>query len=169
MVLSLPYPVSANVYWRTFMPKGHFRPIVTLSNEAIDYKQKVRWLAKRAGIRSPVQGRVRLKVDLYPQRPLDWQTRQKKLGPGWDDNVRCIDLDNCLKVLIDALKDVAFQDDRMVFEISARRMEPNGEARVVVGVEPMLPEALPQFPLFPETGETGRPQRTPEPELELPF
>jgi hypothetical protein len=56
--LTLPYPVSANRYWRSFVPRGHKRAIVTLSDEAKSYKSQVGWMCKQAGIRKPITGRV---------------------------------------------------------------------------------------------------------------
>jgi crossover junction endodeoxyribonuclease RusA len=61
-------------------------------------------------------------------------------GPTWDDTVRCIDIDNANKVLLDALKDVAIEDDKWVRKLTAERMEPDGEARVVVTITPLAVE-----------------------------
>ena len=141
--LTLPYPISANLYWRSFVPKGHQRAIVTLSDEAKAYKQEVGWLARQAGVRQPLAGRVAVEILLYPQRPQDWARRARKAPLTWDDDVRCIDLDNANKVLLDSLKGVAIEDDRWVRELHARRMEPDGEARVVVRITQL---ALPESP-----------------------
>ena len=48
------------------------------------------------------------------------------------------DIDNARKVLYDALKGIAFEDDARIFRDSAERMEPDGEARVVVTVAPIV-------------------------------
>ena len=109
--LTLPYPVSANRYWRSFVPRGHARAIVTLSDEAKAYKEQVNLLAWQQGVREPLIGRVRVDIELYPNRPLDWAKRAKRDPNGWSDSVQCLDLDNCRKVLYDALKGVAFEDD----------------------------------------------------------
>ena len=85
-------------------------------------------------------------MQLYPHRPLDWKTRQRKLGAAWDDGVRSIDLDNSIKVTLDAMKGVAFLDDVWVRHIDAQRMEPDGEARVVVTITEMA-TAQPQMAL----------------------
>ena len=148
ITLVLPWPVSANRYWRSFVPRGHQRAIVTLSDEAKAYKQEVGWLAKAAGVRKPIPGRVSVDVRLYPLRPADWAKRAAKDPAGWDDTVRCIDLDNARKVLYDALKGVAFEDDKWVRRDSAERMEPDGEARVVVTVRRIAPVVLPQASLL---------------------
>lgn len=135
--LTLPYPVSANRYWRSFVPRGHKRAIVTLSDEAKSYKSQVGWMCKQAGIRKPLQGRVHVEIYLYPKRPLDYAKRMEKNPDGWDDDVQCIDLDNARKVLYDALKGIAFDDDKWIFSDGGARMEPDGEARVVVVIRPL--------------------------------
>lgn len=134
IVLELPYPVSANRYWRSFVPKGHRRAIVTLSEDAIEYKRAVRDIARRAGVIAQITGRVQVDIALYPQRPLDWKRRVKLDPLTWDDTVQSIDLDNCCKVLLDALKGVVFEDDRWVRRILVERKEPDGSGRVVVTV-----------------------------------
>ena len=138
--LSLPYPVSANVYWRTRVA-GKIA-MTYVSNEAKAYKAQVLALARAAGIITPIKGRVQLEIWLYPGRPQDWQKRQQKLGANWDDGVRCIDLDNANKVLLDSLKDVVIEDDAWVRRIASQRMEPDeGGARVVVRVTSIESEA----------------------------
>lgn len=146
--LTLPYPISANVYWRSFVPRGHQRAIVTLSDEAKAYKQEVGWLIRKAGVRQPLTGRVAIEILLYPQRPQDWAKRARKAPLTWDDDVRCIDLDNANKVLLDSLKGLAIEDDKWVREIHARRMEPDGEARVVVRIAQLTLPANPQGDLL---------------------
>lgn len=149
ITLTLPYPISANRYWRTFMPKGFKAPVTTLSAEAKTYKTEVGWLVKAAGILKPITGRVAVSYVLYPHRPQDWQARMRKLGAAWDDGVQCIDLDNAQKVLLDSLKNLAFEDDKWVRRITAERAEPDGEARVVVTITPIAVES-PQPALFEE-------------------
>lgn len=132
--LVLPYPISANRYWRTYMPKGFKAPVTTLSAEAKAYKTAVMRLVRTAGILAPITGRVAVDIQLYPHRPQDWQRRARKKPECWDDDVQCIDLDNANKVLLDSLKGVVFDDDKWVRKLFAERMEPDGEARVVVTV-----------------------------------
>lgn len=131
--LTLPYPISSNRYWRSFAVNK--RAIVTVSKEAEQYRERVNLLCWQAGIRAPLQGRVAIEIDLYPQRPLDWAKRARKDPASWDDTVQCLDLDNAQKVLLDSLKDVAIQDDKWVRKITAQRMEPDEHgARVVVRI-----------------------------------
>lgn len=147
ITLVLPYPVSSNRYWRTFMPKGFKAPVTTLSSEAKAYKEQVRLLVLVAGIRKPIKGRVAVSYVLYPNRPLDWQKRMRADGAAWDDTVMCIDLDNAQKVLFDSLKNLAFEDDKWVRRIHAERAEPDGDARVVVTITAIATEQ-PQAALF---------------------
>jgi crossover junction endodeoxyribonuclease RusA len=140
--------VSANRYWRSFVPRGHQRAIVTLSDEAKTYKADVALRCRVAGVCEAIAGRVAIDVKLYPNRPQDWQKRQRKDGATWDDSVQCIDLDNANKVLLDALKGIAMADDKFVRKLSAERMEPDEHgARVVVTITPLQAEQQEQIAL----------------------
>jgi len=138
ITLTLPYPISANRYWatRTIPGKGARKAMAMtyVTPEAKAYKSTVEAICRAAGVRHPLAGRVRIDVQLFPHRPLDWKTRQRKLGAAWDDGVQCLDLDNANKVLLDALKDVAIDDDKWVRKLTSERMEPDGQARVVVTI-----------------------------------
>ncbi|WP_434513795.1 RusA family crossover junction endodeoxyribonuclease [Dechloromonas sp. ARDL1] len=140
ITLTLPYPISANRYWRTYMPKGFKAPVTVPSAEAKAYKAQVCGLAKIAGVGKPIAGRVAVEIRLYPNRPQDWQKRVKRDPMAWDDTVQCLDLDNANKVLFDALKGVAIDDDKWVRRIVSERMEPDGEARVEITITPIEPE-----------------------------
>lgn len=160
VILVLPYPLSANRYWRKFPIGGKKggREIIVRSDEAKDYIGIVQRSALRAGIRTPFDGRVSVDIALYPARPADWARRARRDPLTWDNDVRCIDLDNARKVLYDALKGVVFGDDKWVWHDSGRRMEPDGEARVIVTVRPLALPGSPQGSLLgsDETGETAR-------------
>ncbi|AET91070.1 endodeoxyribonuclease RusA [Burkholderia sp. YI23] len=132
LIVTLPYPVSANRYWRVRVVKGVAMNYV--SSEAKAYKEQVGWIVRAAGVGAPLAGRIAIDYTLYPKRPQDWQRRARKLGDAWHDNVMCLDLDNAQKVLLDALKGVAFDDDKWVRRITAERAEPDGEARIVVRI-----------------------------------
>ena len=125
MKLILPYPVSANRYWRTFVAKRQQRAITFVSEEAKAFKQECAWRAKAAGCR-PASGLVELRVVLIPK------------------NRVCMDLDNALKVTIDALKGIVYADDAQVFKITAVRRDPDPTgARLEVEILPIvLPMAL---------------------------
>lgn len=138
--LVLPPALSANRYWRPVNIGKHITIVPT--SEAKAYRHEVAMLARKAGV-TLTRGRVALTVRMYPARPLDWAKRAAKDPDGWDDTVRSIDLDNALKVLLDALKNVAFDDDAWVRRIDAERMEPDEHgARVVVTISPIVREAI---------------------------
>lgn len=141
VTLTLPYPVSANVYWRTRVVAARGKRAMAMtyvSPEAKAYKQEVALLARVAGVRSPIKGRVQLEIKLYPHRPLDWAKRERLHGASWDDTVQCIDLGNAEKVLSDALKDIVMEDDKWIRRIVSERMPPDEHgARVVVIVTSM--------------------------------
>lgn len=148
ITLTLPYPISANVYWRTRVAGKVAMTYV--SNEAKAYKAEVAKLCKLAGIAAPILGRVQIDVQLFPHRPLDWQKRQRQHGPGWDDTVQCMDLDNANKVLLDALKNLAIEDDKFVRVLHSERMEPDHLGkRVVVTITAMDVEIV-QAGIFDE-------------------
>lgn len=113
----LPYPVSANRYWRTF------RNMNVLSQEAKEYKRNVANLAVLSGMK-PTSNNVRLTVILHP--------KAKKDGTA---SLVVLDLDNCLKVTIDALKNVAYYDDKQVKGIMAEYGEPMPNGALSVKVE----------------------------------
>lgn len=145
ITLKLPYPISANRYWATRVVKAkgakHHMPITYVTSEANQYKSDVAETCILAGIVKPIPGRIKVEVWLYPNRPQDYATRQRKLGPAWDDNVQCIDLDNANKVLLDSLKGLAFEDDKWVRQLLSQRMEPDDKgARVVVRITPLAVE-----------------------------
>lgn len=137
ITIVLPWPISTNAYMshRIVTPKGkRSMAIPYLTKEAKEYKERVAWMVHAAGIREPIRGRVSLDYKLFPKRPQDWQKRQRDHGITWDDTVQCLDLDNAQKVLFDSLKNIAFEDDKWIRRITAERMEPDGEARVVVTI-----------------------------------
>jgi crossover junction endodeoxyribonuclease RusA len=133
IVLTLPYPLSANRYWRPVRIGAHITIVPT--KEAKAYRADV---AARCKHLSPIAGRIAIAVRLFPNRPQDFATRQRKHGGAWDDTVQCIDLDNANKVLLDALKGIAFDDDKWVRRLTAERMEPDEHgARVIVAIAPL--------------------------------
>jgi crossover junction endodeoxyribonuclease RusA len=107
--LVLPYPPSANRYWRAVPDRG-----VLLSAEARRYKEDAGKQALAAGVH-PVDGPVALTVTLY---------RPAKRG----------DLDNRIKVLLDALNGIAYRDDSQVVELHAYRLDDKDHPRVEVQV-----------------------------------
>lgn len=135
--LTLPYPISANRYWRTRVVKsndGTSFVSTYVSSEAKAFKEAVGWHAKAAGVLRPIEGRIEIAYSLHPKLPQDWRQRARKDPQGWEDTVQCMDLDNANKVLLDALKGVVFEDDKWVRKITAQRGKPMGEACLLVFV-----------------------------------
>jgi crossover junction endodeoxyribonuclease RusA len=125
--LVLPYPISANRYWMSFWAKNLKRVITGVTKEAEAYKEECKWLARAAGVRTAFTCHVALNVLLIPE------------------NKVCMDLDNALKVTIDALKGIVYEDDNQVMRIVAERADadPVGGKRVEIEVLPyMMPLPL---------------------------
>ena len=139
ITLTLPYPISANRYWQTRVIKvgAQSRSTTYVTNEAKAFKEQVGWLAKAAGILKPILGRVAISYTLHPHCPQDAQRRMKRDPYTWDDTVQCIDLDNAQKVLFDALKGVAIEDDKWVRRITAERGMPVDGGKLVVTITPI--------------------------------
>ena len=72
------------------------------------YKQQVGWAAKPF-FKTPLEGAVGIEIDAYIA----------KKRPG--------DLDNIIKAILDGLNGIAWQDDRQVVEIKARRHDEGPE------------------------------------------
>lgn len=136
ITLTLPYPVSANRYWKAITIPG--RTMMAPTKEAVAYRKEVASIAMRAGLAKPFPWRVAVELDLYPHRPQDWAKRSARNPVAWDDDVRCIDLGNAEKVLSDALQGIVFEDDRWIWDLHKRRKEPDAEgARVVLTIRPL--------------------------------
>ena len=118
MRLTLPYPPSLNVYWRTF--RG--RQVIGAAGRA--FKAEAAWKAAAAGIQ-PRGGPIAIALTLHPKQP-------KRARPG--ANVRCIDLDNCAKAALDALNGIAYGDDSQVVDLHIRRGEPVAGGALIVEV-----------------------------------
>jgi crossover junction endodeoxyribonuclease RusA len=159
--LVLPYPISANRYWRSRAivrpgwPKGcplapeAFTSITYPSKEADRYKRQVKIAAYEQGMRKPFPHRVFVRLELYPHRPLDAAKRMRAAPMNWDDDVMCLNLDNAWKVMIDALNGVAYIDDKWLWKQEGERMEPDAHGeRVVVTIEPIV-IGSPQASLLP--------------------
>lgn len=109
-VVTLPYPPSTN---NLYGHRGRFR---FLKTEGKQYKATAAMLARAAGLR-PLSGEVDVKLDVY---------RPRRAG----------DLDNCLKIVLDSLRGIAWADDAQVCGIDARRYDDKANPRVVVEITP---------------------------------
>lgn len=113
MKITLPYPPSANAYWRTVQGR------IIKSEEARKYQQgvRLRWLTQARDARpNPELGPVVVSVVVF---------RPRRIG----------DLDNVLKVLLDSLRGIAFEDDSQVVELHAARFDDKANPRAEVTVE----------------------------------
>lgn len=128
MKLILPYPVSANRYWQSFVPKGWTRAVVHPSTEAKDYKKAVGWIAKAAGLDGPTQKPLELRFTLCP--------RTNKDGSA---SAVVLDLGNALKVAEDALQGIVYVNDKQVKRIGMQYGEPVAEGSLIVEVEEFRP------------------------------
>lgn len=105
--VTLPYPPSANRYVRHTV-KGSYR-----TSEANAYRRQAQLMAMAAGMRQRHFGPVEIRATLHP----------KLTKKGVASEVR-IDLDNCLKVALDALQGIAFENDKQVTRIVLEVGEP---------------------------------------------
>lgn len=173
IIVTLPYPVSANRYWasRIVTPRSG-KPFVStyVTPEAKQFKEQVGWLLRAKGVRQVLPGRMQVDIKLWPHRPLDFKKRMREHGDLWDDTVQRLDLDNCRKVINDALKDIAFADDKCIFKDSGEVMEPDGrEACVVVTIRPYVRAGrAEQMALLPPASPQSAGLRIPDDET-LPF
>lgn len=103
ITLKLPLPPSANKYW-TY---GNGR--VYTSTEALAYKAEVRTFTKC----DMLSGDVVLNLTVF---------RPRKAG----------DLDNYLKIMLDALQGVLYENDKQVVEIHAYRSDDHKNPRVIL-------------------------------------
>lgn len=109
MTLTLPYPPPLNNLYATV----NGRRILSARGRA--YKDEAGWIAKASGAR-PFTGDVRVQIDVY---------RPRRAG----------DLDGSLKVVLDSVTRILYEDDRQVVEIHARRFEDKRNPRVEIRVE----------------------------------
>ena len=115
-LVMLPYPISANRYWR------NFRGRMVVSSEAKAYKKQVIWTFDALGI-TPASNDVALSIKLHP-----------KLTTKGVASRTLIDLDNCIKVCLDALQGVLYVNDKQVKKLTAEVGEPVLGGGLSVGV-----------------------------------
>lgn len=96
ITMTLPYPISANRYWR------NFRGRTVTSAEANRYKNAVRHQAYLAAINA-LLGNVGVEITLHPKKNRDGSASRTVM-----------DLDNALKVALDSLQKVAYIDDKQI-------------------------------------------------------
>lgn len=112
MKLIMPFPPSANRYWRSITVRGQAR--VLISAEARAYKRRIAEDGKALKAK-PLEGKVAVQLIAY---------RPRRIG----------NLDNTLKVTLDALQGIAYLDDEQIVEIHAYRCEDKADPRIEVEV-----------------------------------
>lgn len=117
LTLTLPWPPSANRYWR------HNRGIIHRSENAVNYIEVVGGICLEKRIR-PVECPVAVSIQAY---------RPARRG----------DLDNSLKVTLDSLRGFAYKDDIQIIELHAYRHDDKDDPRVVVTITEMPEPEVP--------------------------
>lgn len=129
--LSLPYPISANRYWRTSTRGSVVRTHVSV--EAQVFREACAWTARAAGVREPLDGWLAMEITVHPVEPKSAAARRRREGPDWHLALRCIDIGNAEKVTADALQGVCYRDDAQIVDIRIKRGLPvNGGGMTVV-------------------------------------
>ena len=125
---------SVNRYYRHLKNGGHY-----ISPEGRIFKTRLGWEARRAGIKSPLDGWVSIEIE-------------------WHCKARCRggDLDNRAKAVMDALEKIAYKNDYYVVELTMRKVmdSPYGE-----GVLIRIRKADPPSSLFGKEIEAAREYR----------
>ena len=125
--LTLPRPLSANRYWRSYSSKG--RIVVCVSAEGKSFRNAVvacvlKARDKETKLLPRVPGHVAIAIKLYPR-------------PGGGHQ---IDIDNAVKVTLDALAYAQVIDnDRNVEALAIRRMTEYRDCMEIL-IEPYTPE-----------------------------
>lgn len=118
VTIQLPYPPSANRYWRIFRNRA------VLSAEATEYKRVAKGTAICCGVNAPSSDDLlSVVVVLHP--------KQKRDGTA---SKTVIDLDNCLKVALDSLQGTVYENDRQIVEIHAAYGEPKDGGGLTVSI-----------------------------------
>lgn len=103
----LDYPISVNRYWRNF--KGR----MVVSAEATKYKRQVQMIYGLFGGKHYGDVPVTVEFKLHPKTTKTGEASKTRM-----------DLDNCVKVLLDALQGAAFANDKQVVKLVGEIAEP---------------------------------------------
>jgi len=94
------------------------------------YRESVRACAMRER-----RGPLAVTLVLHPPEPSDWAKRVTKAGSEAVLSVRRFDIDNCLKVVLDALQGVAFENDKQITRLLVSLGLPIPDGGVDVTIE----------------------------------
>ena len=117
----LPFPQSVNHYLEYYCERStrwDVHPVRTrLTAKAKQFKHDAGWEAKAAGVRVH-DGRVAVLVEVYPDG-------------------RPVDLDNMLKLIMDSLENIAYNNDNQVDDLHIIRRPRVKSRRIEVTVTPL--------------------------------
>lgn len=116
ITLTLPYPPAVNNLYFTMQTRER-KIIRILTPRGKNFKNEVKKICQVERV-TPFMGDV--KVDLRVYRP-------RRIG----------DLDGTFKIIFDSMKGYAFNDDKQIAEITARRFEDKDDPRVEVEISPL--------------------------------
>lgn len=113
--LTLSVPPSANRYWRNVRGRN------IVSEEGRVYKEQIGWEARAQGVHEELEGELAVRMKWY---------REAKRG----------DLDNRIKIPLDALQGIAYKNDSQVGDIHIERYEDPGDPRLEIELAPRWQE-----------------------------
>lgn len=105
-------------------------------SKTVDYKNKIALYARQAGVEL-LEGPVRIIMICYwPSRKPDRKNNPRDIE--WMD--KRPDIDNIIKVYLDALQGIAFADDGQIVNVEARkfRARQGDKPRVQISIHPIL-------------------------------
>lgn len=95
-----------------------------------EYKEVLGYFALKAMRgQEPLKGAIKMTADVYKPKPKKskYVTGDDAVNPGYGD------IDNHVKAIMDALIGIAYDDDRQVIEITARKFF--GQSKVIIQLE----------------------------------
>jgi crossover junction endodeoxyribonuclease RusA len=115
ITLTLPYPPGTNNIYRSLVLPGKKMPIRVKTGQAKSYHTQVKQICTAERVR-PFIGPVTVNIDVY---------RPRRVG----------DLDGTFKIVFDSLKGWAFEDDKQIEEIYAKRHDDKLHPRVEITIQ----------------------------------
>lgn len=112
-----PYPISLNAYTRICNNRTY------RTKAANDFKETFQKLARDAGVLAPIDGFVEVSIIIYPKLTKT-ATKLAKTDPLYYLKIQCLDVDNCLKVLLDSFNKVIYTDDKKIVNLTIKKGVP---------------------------------------------
>jgi crossover junction endodeoxyribonuclease RusA len=123
-----PYPVSLNAY-KKIVNNRLYR-----TKEANDFTEKLQELVREAGLYEPFDGFVEVDIIIYPKLTKTAIKLQKK-DPLYYLKIQCLDVDNCLKVLLDSFNKIIYTDDKKIVKLNICKGKPycvEGATQIII-------------------------------------